>query len=108
MKKNAGPKMRWVIVGHGPYGLTYGQIKATDSEIMKARAVRVYGARGIRYWYGKNGGITSLAAHGLCGPKRDQSRIGEPTASSLLLDVKAIHDCSPECVASFASFKSNV
>ena len=57
------------IIGHGSYGLTYGEIRATDEEIVRDKAVRVFHARNIRYWYGKNGGITSLAAYGPCGPR---------------------------------------
>ena len=38
---------------------------------MKAREVRH-----VARWYGKTGGITSLAAHGLCGPDAGNSRIG--------------------------------
>lgn len=94
---------RWVIVGNGPWGLWFGQAKATDAEIIAAKAVRVYRARNIRYWYGRSGGITSLARYGLCGPKASQSRIGAEIESTLLLDVKAVHTCSPEAVATFAA-----
>jgi hypothetical protein len=95
---------RWVIVGNGDWGLWYGRIKATDAEIARTKSVRVYDARSIRYWYGRKGGITSLAAYGLCGPRVAESRIGAPIASTLVLDVRAIHDCSPEAVATFAAF----
>jgi hypothetical protein len=99
---------RWVIVGNGSWGLWYGQTKgATDAEIAATHSVRLYNARNIRYWYGRKGGITSLAAFGLCGPKQNQSRIGAPIASTLLLDVKAVHDCSEEAIASFALVKSH-
>ena len=98
-------KMRWVIVGNGPWGLWFGQVKATDATIIKIRAVRLYRARNIRYWYGKNGGITSLAAFGPCGPRAKDSRIGAEITATLLLDVKAIHDCSPEAVAAFAAIE---
>ncbi len=100
MKKNEG---RWVIVGNGPWGLWFGQVTASDAQIVKEKAVRLFRARNIRYWYGKTGGITSLAAFGICGPRAADSRIGAEISSTLLLDVKAVHDCSSEAVATFAA-----
>jgi len=95
---------RWVIVGSGDWGLWYGRILATDAEVTKTKSVRLYDARSVRYWYGRKGGITSLAAYGLCGPRVSESRIGAPIKSTLVLDVRAIHDCSPGAVAAFAAF----
>jgi len=95
---------RWAIVGHGPYGLSYGLVKDDDAKIVADKSVRLYRARNIRLWYGKRGGITSLAAFGPCGPKMQDSRIGAEISSMLLLEVKAIHDCTPEAVAAFATF----
>ena len=103
-KSNGG---RWVIVGNGPWGLWFGRISATDAEIAASHSVRLFEARNIHYWYGAAGGITSLAAYGLCGPRASESRIGARISSTLLLDVKAIHECSPECVAAFAAHLSS-
>ncbi len=99
-RKNEG---RYVIVGNGSYGLWFGRVKDADKKIVAEKAVRLYDARNIRYWYGKNGGITSLAAFGPCGPRKSECRIGAPIESMLLLDVKAIHVCSREAVEAFAS-----
>ena len=96
---------RWVIVGNGPWGLWFGRIVDTDERIVESKSVRLYAARNIRYWYGRFGGITSLAAFGPCGTKAGNSRIGAEIDSTLLLDVKAVHDCSPEAVAAFAAIK---
>lgn len=96
---------RWVIVGNGSWGLWFGQVKDADEKIISEKAVRLYRARNIRYWYGKNGGITSLAAFGPCGPRAKDSRIGAEISSTLLLEVKAVHDCSPEAVAAFAAIE---
>ena len=98
-------KENWCIVGNGSYGLWYGIIRATDAQIIKNKAVRIYRARNIRYWYGKKGGISSLAAFGPCGPRQQESRIGAEIVSTLVLDVKAVHCCSPEAVVNFASVK---
>ena len=104
-KKSKTTNGRYAIVANGSYGLWFGRVEATDAEIAASgRQVRVYECRGVRYWYGRRGGITSLAAHGLCGPRAGESRIGAPIPSSLLEDVKAIHDCTPEAVATFAAF----
>ena len=94
---------RWSIVGNGSYGIWFGLVCDSDEKVIAAKAVRLYRARNIRYWYGRNGGISSLAAFGPCGPKAQQSRIGAEIESTLLLDCKAIHTCSPEAVAAFTS-----
>lgn len=101
--KTTRTKPRMCIVGNGPYGLYYGEVRATDAEVLKVRAVRVYNCRTIRYWYGGHGGITSLAAWGPCGPNVAKNRIGAAAPSSLLTDVKALHECSPEAIVAFAS-----
>lgn len=98
---------RWVIVGNGPWGLWFGQVEATDAEIVASKAVRLFRARNIRYWYGRSGGITSLAAFGPCGKRAAESRIGAEIPSTLLLDVKAVHDCTPEAVDAFGRIASH-
>ena len=100
MKKTA-KKDRWSIVGNGQWGLWFGLVRASDAEVTRTHSVRLYRARNIRYWYGRNGGITSLARFGLCGLRAKDSRIGAEITSTLLLDVKAVHACSPEAVATF-------
>jgi len=98
-EKNAGA---WSIVGNGPYGLWFGRVIASDEEIAESHSVRLYDARNIRRWYGQKGGISSLAAHGPCGPRQQESRIGATIESTLLLDVKAVHRCHEEAVLRFA------
>ena len=92
---------RYVIVGNTGYGLYCGYIEASDAEIVATKAVRVFECRHIRYWYGGTGGITSLAAWGPCGTRVKESRIGACAPSSLITDVKAVHECSAEAVAAF-------
>ena len=95
---------RFVIVGNGNWGLYYGQTSETDATIVKGKAVRLYNCRHVCRWYcAQNGGITSLAAIGPSGPNVGQCRIGSADQSTLILDVKAIHDCSPEAVKAFAA-----
>src|SRR3972149_1301031 len=76
---------RWAIVGHGPYGLSYGLVKDDDAKIVADKSVRLYRARNIRLWYGKRGGITSLAAFGPWGPKKQDRRGGAGVRALLLL-----------------------
>ena len=98
---------RYVIVGNGNWGLYYGQTAATDTEVIKDKSVRLYNCRHVCRWHcAKNGGITSLAAIGPSGMNVSQCRIGAPDPSTLILDVKAIHDCAPEAVKAFAAVEA--
>ncbi len=105
MKRNTKKtaEKNWVIVGNGDWGLYFGHIKCTDEQALKAKAVRLYECRHVAEWYGKTGGITSLAAFGPCGPNVAQSLIGAPCPSSLICDVRAVHTCTPEAVAAFGA-----
>lgn len=97
-------KKRNVIVGNGNWGLYYGQIAATDAQIIKTKAVRLFNCRHVCRWYcAKDGGITSLAQIGPSGPNVAQCRIGAPDPSSLILDVKGIHECTTAAVKAFAT-----
>jgi len=93
---------RYVIVGNQSYGLYYGETDATDREIVETKSVRLENCRHICHWRGKTGGITSLAAHGPCGPQAKQSRIGAPSPSTLLMGIVNVLDCSEEAVKNFA------
>ena len=104
MKKTA---KRFVIVGNGNWGLYYGQMSEPDAAIIKSKAVRLYNCRHVCRWYcAKNGGITSLAAFGPGGPNVSQCRIGAPNPSTLILDAKALHNCSAEAVKAFAAVEA--
>ena len=98
---------RFVIAGNGNWGLYYGQTAATDAKVIKDKSVRLYNCRHVCRWHcAKNGGITSLAAIGPSGMNVSQCRIGAPDPSTLILDVKAIHDCAPEAVKAFAAVEA--
>jgi hypothetical protein len=90
-------KTRVVIIGNDGYGLYYGRITATDEEIARNKAVRVYRCRHIAHWKGDPGGITSLAA---TGPHRG-SRIGKECPSALVTGVKNVFECSADAVGRF-------
>lgn len=101
-------KKRFVIVGNEKYGLFYGETSATDAELAATKTpnglmtIRLDNCRHVAQWYGKTGGITSLAAHGPCGPRAGESRIGSPCPSQLVGGVVNVIDCSDEAVAEFA------
>ena len=103
-KKNEVPA-RYVLVGIGGYGLYYGKTNASDEAILKRKAVRLSECRHVRYWYGKSGGITSLAAYGPCGPRVAENRIGAPVPSALISEVVNVYDCTEEAVRAFAAIE---
>ncbi len=90
-------KERYAILANSSYGLYAGIVKATMLDNGKFN-VEVDQCRHIARWYGKTGGITSLAAHGLCGPNASQSRIGAPVTATLT-NIVNIFDCTPEARA---------
>lgn len=97
---------RHVIVGNQNYGLYYGETDATDEQVVETKAIRLVNCRHICHWCGKTGGITSLAAHGPCGPNVRQSRIGAPAPTALITGVVNVYDCTPEAVAAFAKIEA--
>jgi hypothetical protein len=98
---------RFVIVGNKSYGLYYGETDWTDAQIIESESVRLDNCRHVAHWKGKTGGITSLAAHGPCGPNANQSRIGSPSPSALLTGVVNVYNCTPEAVAAFGRIESS-
>ena len=91
---------RWVLVGNEKYGLYIGQTADGDAEIIESRAVRLEDCRHVAEWFGEKGGITSLAAHGPCGPRAKESLVGAP-CGALVTGVANVFDLSPEAIAAF-------
>jgi hypothetical protein len=83
------------ILANKSYGLYYGEVVTFDA-VSGVAVVR--GCRHVCQWYGKTGGITSLAAHGLCGPRASESRIGAP-CDATLTGIVNVFACSPESAA---------
>jgi len=102
-KKKTAPATRMVIVGNEKYGLYYGETSATDAEVAASRTIRLGNCRHVAQWYGKTGGITSLAAHGPCGSRKNDSRIGAPAPSALIGGVVNVLDCTQEAIDAFSS-----
>lgn len=80
------------ILGNKSYGLYYGEIESYDP-ITEVAVIN--NCRHICRWHGKTGGITSLAAHGICGPDAEKSKIGAPTPQSIMTGIVAAHECTP-------------
>jgi hypothetical protein len=79
------------------YGLYFGEKISYDPTTGVAE---VRNCRHISRWYGRWGGITSLASHGLCGENKNKSRIGCAAATSTLTHIVNVHECSPEAAES--------
>ena len=90
-------KNRIAILANKSYGLYFGEILSFDPSTGVAE---VKNCQHVCRWYGKTGGITSLAAFGICGPNKLNSRIGAPCGATLT-NIINIFDCSKEAIKSF-------
>ena len=95
LEKNT--KKRAVIVTTRTRDLYYGEVSASDAEVIQTMAVRVARCRHIAYWKGPVGGITGLATDGP-GPG---SRIGGACPSSLVTNVANLHDVTEAARSKF-------
>lgn len=94
----------FAIIANERYGLYAGIVVSHDT---KTKVVKAKDVRHVAYWYGKTGGITSLAVHGLCGPKADRSRIGAPAKTATLTGVVNVFECTAEARASIEGAKQS-
>lgn len=83
----------YAIIGNKSYGLYAGYVDTFDAE---KGIVEATGLRHIARWYGKEGGITSLAAFGLCGKQKKESKIGAAVERATLTGVVNVFYCSDE------------
>lgn len=94
---------RYAIIANKSYGLYCGVVESFDA-INGVAEVRE--CRHVAQWYGRTGGITSLAAYGLCGARASESRIGAPCRATLT-GVVNVFDCTPEARASLEAAKQS-
>lgn len=81
------------------YGLFVGYVEAYNP---LTKIARVRDCRNVRYWYGRTGGVTSLAVFGLCGPRAAESRIGAAVPGvSTLTEIQNVYPCTDVARASF-------
>lgn len=86
---------KFCIIANKSYGLYAGIVDKVTVQQDGTMHVETSECRHVAKWYGKQGGITSLAAHGLCGPSAKDSRIGWPVRATLT-GVVNIFECSPQ------------
>ena len=97
-----------VLVGNSGGGLYIGDTDQCDEEIIATKAIRLHNCRHVARWYGRTGGITSLAQHGPCGPRVGESRVGAPCPSALITGVVNVFNLSPEAARNFAAIEAEV
>ena len=96
MAAKKATKKRMAILANKSYGLYFGEVLSFDA---KNGIAEVANCRHVCHWQGKTGGITSLAAFGLCGPKAGESRVGAPVTRATLSGIVNVFDCTPEAAA---------
>lgn len=100
-KSQKKPVEKYALVTNAGYGIYVGIVESFDPA---AKVATMRECRHVARWYGKTGGITSLAAFGLCGPSAGESRIGAP-CNATITSVANIFECSPEARATFEAAK---
>ena len=87
------------ILCNDKYGIFYGDVKKYNPV---TRVAVVAQCRHVSWWYGRTGGITSLARYGLCGPNKANSRVGAPTdRPSVLTGIVNVFPASSEAQKTF-------
>ena len=100
-KKN---EAKFCIIANQSYGLYAGLVQSFDPVTKVVEATEV---RHVARWYGKTGGITSLAAHGICGSQAADSRIGAAAKTATLSGIVNVFECSAEARASIEAAKQS-
>jgi len=90
---------RYAVLCNKSYGIYVGIVVSFDAE---KGIAEVHECRHVAQWFGRTGGITSLAAYGLCGPRAAESRIGAPVTATLT-GIVNVFDCSNDARVSFES-----
>lgn len=106
-KKQKKTEAKYCVITNKGYGIYVGLVdKVTPDANGETKTVEAREVRHVPRWHGKTGGITSLAAYGLCGPNAAQSRVGAPApGTSILSGIVNIFECSPEARATFEAAK---
>jgi len=95
--KKSTSKKSTAIICNKSYGIYYGEVVSFDAN---GGVAKVRSCRHVCHWRGREGGITSLAAFGLCGPDAGLSRIGAAAPGvSTLTGIVNVFPCSPEAAA---------
>jgi hypothetical protein len=101
-------KAKYCVITNKSYGIYVGLVDDVTSDPNgETKTVKAREVRHVARWYGKSGGITSLAVHGLCGPDSASSRIGAPSVAATLGGIVNIFECSAEARATFEAAKQS-
>lgn len=96
-------KRNMCLICNEKYGIYYGDVISFNTV---TRVVKVRECRHVARWYGRTGGITSLARYGLCGPNASQSRIGGAVDGvSILTGIVNVFSVSKEAAKTFEGSK---
>ena len=100
-KTGAKKSTRFVIVGHGSYGLKYGETDETTQAIIDRGTVVLKNSGNIYHYETApaEGGVSTLA---VVGPNDNRNRIGKAAPESGGVEVKWVYECTPEAAAKFA------
>jgi hypothetical protein len=99
--KKQSKKKVYSIVTDTNYSIYFGVVTKVDR---KHGVAYLDECRQVNEWYGANGGITSLGAFGLCGPRAEQSLIGAPVNGFELGQFAHAFKCTDEAAQTFISF----
>lgn len=103
--KQEESKKQYAIIANKSYGLYAGIVEKVTPQPDGTLLVEAREVRHVARWFGKSGGITSLAVHGLCGRDAASSRIGAPSVAATLSGIVNIFECSTEARASIEAAK---
>lgn len=82
----------FAIVTNAARGIYCGWVEYYDPI---ANVAIIRDCRHVFRWFGRPGGITSLARYGICGAQANDSKIGAPCLATIG-NVANIFECSPE------------
>lgn len=107
-KKQQKIEAKYCVITNKSYGIYVGLVDEVTPDVNgETKTVKAREVRHVPAWYGRTGGITSLAAFGLCGPDAGKSRVGAPSASATLSGIVNVFECSAEARATFEAAKQS-
>ncbi len=101
-KKQKNSEAKYCVITNKSYGIYVGLVdEVTPDSNGETKTVKAREVRHVARWFGKTGGITSLAVYGLCGPRAGESRIGAPSVAATLSGIVNVFECSAEARQTF-------
>jgi hypothetical protein len=95
VKKENKPKI-YSLCCNDKYGIYLGVVM---DFVPETRVAKVAECSHVCEWHGREGGITSLAAYGICGPDENRSKIGAPAPGmTILTGIVNVFPCTDAAV----------